>query len=944
MSRQLDREVILAYVNEAKGYLPAIRSNLEQYRHTPNDTGLLEEAYRHIHTIKGASSMVGFALLSHMAYLVEDTLEEIAAGQMAMVDNVAHALLFTLEQIEAYLDGIVSGHLEDESLVRSVTTVFRRLRNLPEEGDEKSIRALLSNQSKPQAKADKMPLPLPEVSAHISKDLQKTFRLEAEEHLEEMARSLTRLQKHPESAMDLQGIRRHIHTLKGSAGLVGFDEITHLSHRCEDLLDLIVDQPMDQPTLMLLQDTCDLLSDMTLELPLSGRTNKRLQDVYARYDHLLETRQSGGPVPLPLQPDPTSNSSQEDELPTASEDKESVEAPLNPKHGGGDFLRVPQKRLDDLVQTVSDLMINRNTFEQHLQKLGNQALELKPSIRRLQRIAANIEREYEVALLDVGRVARGAPVGGNTSAVLAEFDALEFDRYTEFHLLARDLTETTHDLQTLSVAIRDVLADFDGYLLRSSRLTSEAQDQLMKLRMVPLSTLTVRLQRTVRVTANQSQKNVALRIEGEGIELDKAVLEEIAEPLLHILRNAVDHGIEPPQVRQALGKKAQGIITLKAFHAGTQVVLQISDDGSGMSMDALRMKAVAGGFVSESEVENLNDEALCELAFKPGFSTAGQVSEVSGRGVGLDIVKAVVQRLKGQVELSNRSGGGMTVTIRLPLTLAILKVILVRANDQIFALPLSSITQILQPEREQIESSDSHQMLRFDGQFIPLMDLQACLGMAKPADSQNNQRPVLLINMGNQQVGIFVDKLLEPREVVVKNLGRHLTGVQGVTGATLMGDGSVVLILNPIDIAKPRAALPATPKAVSGKTAQRQIMVVDDSVSVRKVISHLLKSSGYSVLTANDGLEALETLQSSPQLPGALILDIEMPRMDGYELTRLLRGQPRFKDLPILILTSRGGSKHRNRAKDLGVTDYLVKPFRPEVLLNLLQVHSGQVS
>ena len=937
MNRQLDRDVILAYVNEAKGYLPAIRANLEQYSHIPEDTSLLEEAHRHVHTIKGASSMVGFAFLSHMAYLVEDTLEEIAAGQMALMDDVNHALFFTLEQIEAYLDGIVSGDLDEESLLRSVTTVFRRLRNLPEEGDEKSIRGLLNNQPLAEERKESQALPLPEVSAHISKDLQKTFRLEAEEHLDEIAHSLTRLHQKPSDKIELQAIRRHMHTLKGSAGLVGFDEITQLAHRCEDLLDLVVHAPFAKQHLVLLQDTCDLLSDMTLELPISEKNTKRLHAIYGRYDRLIEG----------LASDDSSVPQRAPKLPESSEPQmegkgpEQGDPPLRPKPTSGDFLRIPQKRLDDLVQTVSDLMINRNTFEQTLQRLSSQAQELRPSINRLQRIAANIEREYEVALLDVGRVARGVPVVGSGLAALADFDALEFDRYTEFHLLARDLTETTHDLQALSTAVRDVLGDFDGYLLRSSRLTSEAQDQLMKLRMVPLSTLSVRLQRAVRVTANQSRKQVRLRIEGEGIELDKSVLEDMSDPLLHILRNAVDHGIEPPKVRLALGKNPEGVITLKAYHAGTQVVLQISDDGSGMSLDALRTKAIAGGFVSEGDAADLTEEALCELVFKPGFSTAGQVSEVSGRGVGLDIVNAVVQRLKGQVQLSNRLGHGMTITIRLPLTLAILKVILVRANDQIFALPLSSITQIIQPDEDMIEASNETRMLRMGSEYIPLLDLQTCLGMPKPETHDAPNRPVLLIDLGNHQTGIFVDRLLEPREVVVKNLGRHLTDVHGITGATLMGDGSVVLILNPIDLARPRGRAPSKPQAMPKKATQRQVLVVDDSVSVRKVLSQLLQNSGYSVLTAKDGLEALEMLQTMPQSPSALILDIEMPRMDGYELTNLLRGQPRFQNLPILILTSRGGEKHRNRAVDLGVSDYLVKPFRPEVLLNLLQVHAG---
>jgi len=516
------------------------------------------------------------------------------------------------------------------------------------------------------------------------------------------------------------------------------------------------------------------------------------------------------------------------------------------------------------------------------------------------------------------------------------------DRFTEFHMLARDLSETTHDLQSVTTSVGEVVGDFEGYLLRSSRLTSEAQDQLMKMRMVPLSTLMVRLQRAVRVTANQSQKKVVLQVEGEGIELDKTVLEEMADPLVHILRNAVDHGIEPPHVRTALGKNPVGQITLKAFHSGTQVILEISDDGAGMAVDQLRMKAVAGGYITQTEAENISDEAVYDFVFKPGFSTAGQVSEVSGRGVGLDIVKAVVQRLKGQLQLGNRPNSGMTLVIRLPLTLAILKVILVQSGGEIYAIPMSSISQIIQPDPGSIETQDQSQMLHHEGQFLPLRDLADSLGMSPARPDANKPRPVLLINLGTNLVGLTVDRLLEAREIVVKNLGRHLTHVRGITGATLMGDGSVVLILNPMDLVKPRTEATTPQKTAEPKTNRHQIMVVDDSVSVRKVLSQLLNHSGYDTITAKDGLEALEMLQRLPQNPAVLILDIEMPRMDGYELTSLLRGQPRFSEMPIIILTSRGAARHREKAEHLGVTEYLVKPFREEVLLNLLQVHTGK--
>ena len=945
MTRQLDRDVVLAYVDEARGYLPIIKSNLEQFQNDDKDLGLLEEAHRHIHTIKGASSMVGFALLSHMAYLVEDTIEEIAAGQMTLNDEVAKAIFFTLGQIEAYLEGVASDNLQEEPLLRSVTQTFRRLRGLPETGDEKVIQAILANQpvdiAHPERSAN-----LPEPSASISMDLRDTFRLEAEENLDDIANCLIRLGKSPENRGDLQAIRRRMHTLKGSAGLVGFDEITQLAHRSEDLLEYLFDREevFQESHLHLLQDTADILGDLTHEHPVRPKTSSRLQELYRRYDLVLKSpsvSDAAFPAPSP-QEQPLATKPDPDPKLEKTQPSEAASPIKSPVGMHSELLRIPQKRIDDLVTTVSDLMIHRTTFEQTLRRLTSQMDELKPSIRRLQRIASSIEREYEVALLDAGRAVRGVSASAGTDVAVAEFDALEMDRYTEFHLLARDLAETSHDLQTVTSSVGEVVGDFEGYLLRSSRLTSEAQDQLMKMRMVPLSTLMVRLERAVRVTAKQSQKKVDFRVEGEGIELDKTVLEEMADPLVHILRNAVDHGIEPPHVRKVLGKDPTGHITLKAYHSGTQVILEINDDGAGMALDQLRMKAIAGGFISQTEAENLNDEAIYDFVFKPGFSTAGQVSEVSGRGVGLDIVKAVVQKLKGQLQLSNRPNAGMSLVIRLPLTLAILKVILVQSGGEVYAIPMSGISQIIQPDQNAIERHDHPGLLHHEGKFLPLRDLAESLGMSPVRPDTDKIRPVLLIDLGTSRIGMTVDRLLEAREIVIKNLGRHLTHVQGITGATLMGDGSVVLILNPADLVKPKVEGTSSKNMLEPATNLHQIMVVDDSVSVRKVLTQLLSHAGYDTLAAKDGLEALEMLQRLPQNPAALILDIEMPRMDGYELTSLLRGQPRFSEMPIIILTSRGAARHRERAENLGVTEYLVKPFREEVLLNLLQVHTGK--
>jgi chemosensory pili system protein ChpA (sensor histidine kinase/response regulator) len=590
------------------------------------------------------------------------------------------------------------------------------------------------------------------------------------------------------------------------------------------------------------------------------------------------------------------------------------------------------------------------------------------SAGRLRRISLNLETQYEASTLsggrlspvvigesfpldqadDAGRFRTGPsptmtrwPRSGQTLNTHG-FDELEFDRYTEFHLLSRELAETTSDIRTVGNELGTLIGDFDSVLNRQRRLSSEIQDKLMRMRMVPLVTLATRLHRAVRVVARQQGKLVDLVLEGEDIELDKTVLEEMADPLLHLLRNAVDHGIEPPALRRVIGKPERGQIRLRAYHEGNQVVIQISDDGAGLEPQILRSTAIRGGYVSEADAPHLSDEELTSLIFVPGFSTASEVSEVSGRGVGLDIVRSQVHKLKGTVTPNSAPGRGMAFTIRLPMTLAVTRALLVSAHNETFAIPLSAVTQILRLEREEIERVGQEPVVRVGGQVYPMLHLGQVLNLKQPADETVQRQPVLIVNAGAQKIALVVDHLVEGREIVIKTLGNHLRRIHGVTGATLMGDGSVVLILNPADLVS-EPAQPETrtwaqiqPLAASARRILT-VMVVDDSVSVRRVISNLIRSAGWQPVAARDGVEALEIIQQSAQQPDLILLDIEMPRMDGYELMSTLQAQEAYRDIPIVILTSRAGEKHRRKAMELGASEYVVKPYQDEVLLSIIR-------
>jgi chemosensory pili system protein ChpA (sensor histidine kinase/response regulator) len=950
MQRQVDREVLLGFVEEAKSYLTTIRQGIQAWRDRPEERDALAEAHRHVHTIKGASSMVGFNPLSHMAYQLEETLEEIMAGAIPAHEATFSFLHHGVDLIEKCLENVGNDQGLEDALVQDMSRSYRRLRGLPEDAPIPEVK-----KTAPPPVADIDASPREEVSA----ELLEVFALEAEDHLRNISSLLPLLEQQPNNQDLVQDVRRSAHTLKGAAAMVGFREVTQLAHRMEDLLDQLFEgtRPVTPAIVQLLFSSTDTLEDLA-----AGRRHELdLEALYARYTKLFEgeavTSMAAGeklttPLELPeLQPAATSEA---EEFVASGPSAPAVAGSRNRQ-----FLRVPFDRLDDLVRLVSELVITRTTFEQRMGDFLKLVGELQPSTNRLHRASYKLETQYEAALLGGNR----APARGNGQAkghasgnghgagfvpinrlagAIHGFDDLELDRYTEFHLLSRELAETTADIQTVTGELGHLIGDFDGYLNRQGRLTSEIEDKLRRLRMVPLATLANRLHRTVRTVANQQGKQADLVLEGESTELDKSVLEEMADPLLHLLRNAVDHGIEPPELRQVKGKRPRGAIRLRAYHEGSQVVIQVADDGAGADPGAIRDTAFARGYLSADEAARISDPELLNLIFLPGFSTAQAISEISGRGVGLDIVKAQVSKLKGTLTLQSSPNQGATFTIRLPMTMAITRALMVRANQETFAIPLDSVIQILRVERPELERIGQEPVVRVGGEVYPVLFLGKFLGLKQPADDSAAQIPILLLHTGSKRIGLVVDRLLGGREIVIKSLGSHLRRVPGITGATLMGDGSVVLIINPTDLARdavpartPVVRTPTVPVGGARPGESLSVLIVDDSPSVRRVVANLIKNAGWQSMTAKDGLEALELLHRSSS-PDLVLLDIEMPRMDGFELLSTLRSQEEYQRLPVIMVTSRAGEKHRKKAMDLGATGYVIKPYQDEALLKLI--------
>ena len=512
------------------------------------------------------------------------------------------------------------------------------------------------------------------------------------------------------------------------------------------------------------------------------------------------------------------------------------------------------------------------------------------------------------------------------------------DRYTEFHLLARDLNETASDIGAAGQQLGGLLGDFDGYLTRLGRLTTELQDKLLALSMVPFQTQASRLHRTVRITSGKEGKQAELTIEGASVEFDKQVLEQICGPLEHLLRNSVSHGIEDADRRVALGKPEMGNVLLRIAREGTEIVLRLSDDGAGIEPTRVREAAVRHGFMTAEQAAQANQTALYAMLFEPGFTTAREVTDVSGRGIGLDVLRSTIESLSGSMSVDSTVGQGTSFTIRLPLSMAITKVLLVEAQGAVFGVPMAPVQRITRVEMSELRRLGDVWTLN-DGQNpLRLLELGSELGLCPaPKDEDLNHRPVLVLRRGEQRYALMVDRILEAREVVLKPLGKLTRKIPGISASTLLGDGSVVLILEPGELGA--AAMGATLQRRLTPAARRpiEVLIVDDSLSVRRVMANLFRGEGWQPREAKDGVEALEWLGRSTELPDVVLMDVEMPRMDGFELLASLRAQEIYRNLPVIMVTSRSGDKHRQKALGLGVNDYLVKPFVEDALLELVR-------
>ncbi|MDY6942140.1 MAG: Hpt domain-containing protein [Pseudomonadota bacterium] len=602
---------------------------------------------------------------------------------------------------------------------------------------------------------------------------------------------------------------------------------------------------------------------------------------------------------------------------------------------GQEAVRVSSELLDNLLNYAGEVSIYRSRLEQQIRTLGYHVKELDQTVSRLRHQLRELELETEAQILyshDTGD-------GAKAPNLDEDFDPLEFDRYTRVQQLSRALTESVADLSSLQELLEELQRESDSLLLQQSRVTTELQGTLMHTRMVPLSTYVARLRRVVRQTADQLGKTAQLEVVGAENEMDRSVLERMLAPLEHLLRNAVSHGLEAPDERRGTGKSPGGTVHLVMRREGSQVVLEVSDDGRGLDFERIRKKAVDRALIRPEA--SLSDDEIAHLIMTPGMSTATEVTQISGRGVGMGVVDAEIKQFGGTLSIDSQPGQGTRFTVRLPYTLAISQCLLVNAGTETYAVPLNAVEGVvrLYPDETSAYLDGQLSQYQYGGETYNVRSFAELVG-APPGlmPEEGGGLPMLLVKAGSNRCALVVDGMLGSREVVVKTVGRQVSSIRGITGATILGDGRVVLILDVNALVRLGAlGSSAAPESQAEHyTARRQIkvLVVDDSITVRRVTTRLLEKHGMVALTARDGVDALALLQENR--PDVMLVDIEMPRMDGFELVTHIRNDRETHGIPVVMITSRVGEKHRARAVKIGVNDYLGKPYQEQELLDAI--------
>ena len=964
-----DPDLLDIFLEEADELLVGIDADLSTWAADYQNVGALKNLMRYLHTLKGGSNMIQARHIGLIAHELETIYEKLINQQIQVTPQLIALIRLVQDDIADRIQTIRDQQIDypsthvvqllqqaDHSADLVVSEPATEITALSEQDESSGLEVL---QLVEEEVSEEPSLAADELSGNdIEEQVEDTSSLQTVENagqsLEEDVRSLveqTFLEEAEELLEQAQGLlkqwfeqrgnrslllqlQRNAHSLKGGARMAELDAIAIIAYHLENAFEQFG-----------VHHFSSNVYDNLLNTALAWLNDAIFKRQYANFDGLKQSLEKMEFVDVAAQlpqkfsatdiftPEYTMEFVQGDgtEPPSMLGEWETTER----IEQNNEMIRVSADVIEKMIDLSGENAINRSRIEMDLGQLGGTLTEMELAIKRLADQLRRMEGELESQII--------ARHGGENSRY-ADFDPLEMDQYSSLNQLSKSLAESASDLVDFKTTLSEKIRDTEGLLLQQSRIQAEIQESLMRTRLVPFSRLLPRLQRIVRQTASTLNRPTELVVNNTEGELDRSILERLVAPFEHMLRNAIDHGIEDREQRLQAKKPETGHIVLDIGRQGTDIVVTFSDDGKGIDVNRIKDKAIQTGLMTTDQ--KLDQEEVLQFIFHPGFSTAAQVTQISGRGVGLDVVQSDIKALGGHVSVSSVLGKGTTFTIRVPTTVAVSDALMVKAGDQQFAFPLAQIDRIVRispmaleqyfdSQEDYFKIDQERYRLRYLSEFVAGQPIPRLNGVV-------HSLPVLLIKGAQgQTTALLVDQLIGSRgQIVVKPIGQQFSSIGVIAGATILGDGQVCLILDGQNIARQAQSTARSKQADETYTKQRYderrlIMIVDDSVTVRKVTTRLLERQGYDVVTAKDGVDAIEQLDTVK--PDLMLLDIEMPRMDGFEVTNLVRHHEIHRDLPIIMITSRTGEKHRERALSLGVNQYMGKPFQEETLLENIE-------
>ncbi len=969
-----DDELLQIFLDEVQTIQPDVQNYYNQWFNNLSNLEVVKELANYMHILKGGAELIGVSSIVEMALRGEQVYDAIDKGILpsdtdtaSLLQKLHETIASQIKQVRQFsrsfeatdfahqIDEVIAGTVQSRDLVFAVPLIV-------EANPEESIEQKQPAKEGDSALAKNDPLYIEEIINNFEErrletwkgqepdeDILKVYLEEAKELIDSSSQHLQEFRSNNSDLAALQALQRELHTIKGGARMVGAEGIATLAHEMETIYEELGSRrkPATRMIGNLLAVCHDWLASAiyVLENKFNPQTPvalvAALQQFSQKPDSLKEIPNANLASQIE-QIDIYRSSLGQDTLEVKQRDLSvmplmtgNFESEQDQSSLNAETLRISASAMERMINLSGESAINRSRIEMGISSLSNNIEEMGETVQRLADQLRRMETELEIQILSQI---------GDEHALESDFDPLEMDQYSSLNQLSKSLSESASDLLDIKTTMLDKTRETENLLLQLSRTQSDLQEGLMDSRTVPFSRITPRLQRVVRQIATELGKSVELRILNDEGEIDRNILERITSPLEHMLRNAVDHGIEKSQERIESGKSRTGLITLEVLREGGEIVINLIDDGRGINVNAVRQKAIEQGLISAKDT-SLKTLDIMQYIFNAGLSTAKSVSQISGRGVGMDVVQSEVKQLGGVVTVDSESGRGSRFTMRLPLTVAVSDALMVRAGDKYFAVPLVQIERVMRVNIDAIANFyiTNADTINIDGQTYRLRYLNQILYGSDPVDAlahQSSSVPVIIIRTDlGQRMALQVDMIAGSRiEVVVKPLGRQLSHIDGISSATIMGDGSVMLILDLVALMRNVSNIAKVEQQKANKSVKQAhkpvVLIVDDSVTVRKVTSRLLERNGYEAQVATDGIDALEKLQE--MLPEVIVLDIEMPRMDGFEVANHIRHNPRLQHIPIVMITSRTGEKHRERAFDIGVNEYMGKPFQEQMLLDTL--------